>query len=612
MFDTYGRELTPEQEEFFKNSKIKDNGKLCVCWHGTGANIDVFDTLRRICYFSAVKSYANEYAKDMDEPKTYEVYLNIERPLGKITRGMSDRLLTNYRKYCEDKNPDIDPDWVIPHIESNIGSYISTLAIDNDEDPDKTFYKYLKSEKEWDGIIVDEGYAKAATYRDKYSSFSGNVSFIPFYSNQVKAVSNKNPSGSNNINEALEMQSNLNTKLFDDDCLKEDVRDALYNIANTFIEDVKQNNIPIEVVDIWLVGSNASYNYSDHSDIDLHIIVDTDNLDCTGLLNIVYNYVKSDFNKNHDITVKGIPVEVYIEDQNASAITNGIYSIVEDTWIKYPEKIENIPEFNPEESEAYSNVKEWVLTALQSGDLNDVQDAINRLYLLRKSSLATDGEFGEGNLIFKEFRNDGSLDKLKERKRELVDKELTLEQLKEEKKMNKRNRLLIMPGDPAKSIAAFNANMGNIGEKLNESGSETKRYDVDKKHVIYVNFDKDVVEIEYNDLYYARWYESSPASYWEPADYDYDEIEIAYTYRTDVGDFLYELWETLSMEDYEKAEAYDKKVGKEDAWLKANMDSLMQKYGSKLVEKFREQAEESAADEVDPEDTYPDPPDYDD
>lgn len=414
------------------------------------------------------------------------------------------------------------------------------------------------------------------------------------------------------ITEALEVHETLNNKIFDGDNLRADVRDALFKIANTFIEDIKQNNIPIEVIDIWLVGSNASYNYSDHSDIDLHIIVDTDSFDCTGLLNIVYNYVKSDFNKNHDITVKGIPVEVYIEDQNASAITNGIYSIIGDTWIKYPEKIENIPEFNPEESEIYSSTKEWVLTALQSDDLDYVQDIINGLYLLRKRSLATDGEFGEGNLIFKEFRNDGSLEKLKERKRELVDKELTLEQLKEGKKMNKRNHLLIMSGDPAKGIAAFNANMGGMGEQLNENNSGTRRYDIDKKHVIYIDLDKNMVEIEYDDLYYARWYESSSATYWEPADYDYDEIEISYTYRVDMDDFLYELWEILSMSDYERAETYDKQVGKEDSWLRDNLDYVIKTYGTKIIERFREQAEEDAQDKVNPEDTYPDPPEGDD
>lgn len=402
---------------------------------------------------------------------------------------------------------------------------------------------------------------------------------------------------------------NLNQKLFQKDSLKSDVKEALLKIANTFIEDIQENGIPINVVDIWMVGSNASYNYTDKSDIDVHIIADVEDYDCNGLLSLVYNYAKSDFNSKHDITVKGIPVEVYIEGVNSTSITNGIYSLLQDEWVKYPQEFEVDMSIDVTATDEYKNLKSDIDHALSSDNKDEVQEVINSLYRLRQLSLATDGEFGEGNLIFKEFRNDGSLEKLKERKRELVDKELTLEQLKEEKKMNKRNRLLIMPGDPAKSIAAFNANMGNIGEKLNESDSETKRYDVDKKHVIYVNFDKNVVEIEYNDLYYARWYESSPASYWEPADYDYDEIEISYTYRIDMDDFLYELWEILSMEDYEKAKAYDKKVGKEDSWLKDNMDSLMQKYGSKLVEKFREQAEEDAQDKVNPEDTYPDPPD---
>lgn len=405
---------------------------------------------------------------------------------------------------------------------------------------------------------------------------------------------------------------NLNQKLFQKDSLKADVKEALLRIANTFIEDIQENGIPINVVDIWMVGSNASYNYTDKSDIDVHIIADMEDSDCNGLLSLVYNYAKSDFNSKHDITVKGIPVEVYIEGVNSTSITNGIYSLLQDKWVKYPQEVEVDMSIDITTTDEYKNLESDIEHALSSDNKDEVQGVINSLYRLRQFSLATDGEFGVGNLTFKSFRNDGSLDKLKEHKRELVDKELTLEQLKEEKKMNKHSRLLIMPGDPAKSIAAFNANMGGIGEQLNESDSETKRYDVDKEHVIYVNLDKDTVEIEYDDLYYARWYESSPATYWEPADYDYDEIEISYTYKTDVSDLLYELWETLSMKDYEKAEAYDRKIGKEDSWLRDNMDSLMKKYGSKIVEKFRERAEESAAKDVDPEDTYPDPPEYDD
>ena len=60
---------------------------------------------------------------------------------------------------------------------------------------------------------------------------------------------------------------------------------------------------------------------------------------------------------------------------------------------------------------------------------------------MRKESLATDGEWGIGNLIFKEFRNLGYLDSLKDRKYKHRSKELTLEGLNERlsKKTTARN-----------------------------------------------------------------------------------------------------------------------------------------------------------------------------
>jgi len=368
------------------------------------------------------------------------------------------------------------------------------------------------------------------------------------------------------ITEALEVHETLNNKIFDGEILRADVRNALYNIANTFIEDIKQNNIPIEVVDIWLVGSNASYNYSDHSDVDLHIIVDTDNFDCTGLLNIVYNYVKSDFNKNHDITVKGIPVEVYIEDQNASAITNGIYSIVEDAWIKYPEKIDNIPEFNPEKSETYSNVKEWVLTALQSGDLSDVQDAINRLYLLRKSSLATDGEFGEGNLVFKEFRNDGSLEKLKERKRELVDKELTLEQLKEEKKVKVKKNA----GNPEINNKMFNAMMNPMGSpSTNPTGPMAE--DIEKEPDIIV--DGDDVSIHYSHVMS-----------------NIDRKLYSFDYHIDKNELYETVLAGMSDVDWEEAQEHEDDDNDAFTYVLENLEEYANKYAEFVKDTYQKDA----------------------
>lgn len=228
------------------------------------------------------------------------------------------------------------------------------------------------------------------------------------------------------LNESLEVHDELNLRLFDSNgILYDDVRDRLLEISNYFIEDLNVNNIPIRVIDKWLVGSNASYNYNENSDIDIHLIADiSDTSNEPKLLTILYNYVKSDFNNNYNIKVKGLEVELYVEDVNSSAITNGIYSIESNEWVKFPEKIK-VPDIDVE---SITDFKE-LYSQYKSVKDEDIQNLIDKLYLLRKTSLAQDGEFGWGNLVFKEFRNRGYLDKLKKRQKEIISKELTLEKI---------------------------------------------------------------------------------------------------------------------------------------------------------------------------------------
>ena len=58
-----------------------------------------------------------------------------------------------------------------------------------------------------------------------------------------------------------------------------------------------------------------------------------------------------------------------------------------------------------------------------------ITDFIEDLYDLRKSSIANEGEYGLGNLVFKEMRALGYLDNLRKIKNEIVDKNLSLENL---------------------------------------------------------------------------------------------------------------------------------------------------------------------------------------
>ena len=66
------------------------------------------------------------------------------------------------------------------------------------------------------------------------------------------------------------------------------------------------------------------------------------------------------------------------------------------------------------------------LTTQEQTQLDEIDKLIDDLYLLRQQSIQQDGEFGVGNLVFKEMRNMGYLDNLKELKRKLMSKQMSL------------------------------------------------------------------------------------------------------------------------------------------------------------------------------------------
>ena len=194
------------------------------------------------------------------------------------------------------------------------------------------------------------------------------------------------------LDEVFETHSELNPQLFDGLLLKEEIRQQLLKIADTFVESIQEDNVPIHVLDYWLVGSNAQYNYSASSDIDVHAIVDTDSVAGTPyLLNLLYDYIKSNFNNKYDIMVKGHEVELYIEDVKSGAITDGIYSLKQDKWIKEPSKVEH-------KSIDITDTQLWKDTYSRYEELDDTDCAefLDNLHLMRKMSLAQDGEWGEG------------------------------------------------------------------------------------------------------------------------------------------------------------------------------------------------------------------------
>lgn len=222
--------------------------------------------------------------------------------------------------------------------------------------------------------------------------------------------------------EAYELHNVLNPKIWNEDnTMKDDVLEKLNEISQEFIKYI---DIPLSIVDVNVVGSNASYNYNNQSDIDLHIIVNNEltYMDET-ILQQLYNAKKNSFNNNYDLNIKGIPVELYIEDVLSGNATKGRYSIYNKKWLQEPKYLQyDLPDISKELDKYIDKSNE----ILNSNIPEEVQNFLNDLYMKRKISLAEEGELSVGNLIFKELRNLGILEELKNKYYELQSDKLSL------------------------------------------------------------------------------------------------------------------------------------------------------------------------------------------
>lgn len=214
----------------------------------------------------------------------------------------------------------------------------------------------------------------------------------------------------------------LNQVIWNKEEMKSEVKAKLKEIANAFIKFLE---IPEAAVkDVVITGSSASYNYTEHSDIDLHIIVDPNKVhkNCP----IVGEYLlskKSEFNQKHDIYIYGIPVEVYAEVEGQGTVHNGLYSL-NTGWIDFPKKLE--PTDN--DMAVKAKYEEYVEAAkeIKEGDL--AEKLLEKIKKMRKAGLADGGEFSVENLVFKKLRDNGVIERLMKVKKEDYDKKLSLEE----------------------------------------------------------------------------------------------------------------------------------------------------------------------------------------
>lgn len=192
--DSEGNELSQQQQEFFKDSKVRDKrGNLKVMYHGTPNG--TFTVFNDGTYFTENKEYADLYQntgasmlsvkKTANAPKTYEVYLNIKKPFDIRDAEARDIYINDYIKggNAVGINPYMsDAEYrKIKTVDWTEGEDLRDFLIDNGYD--------------YDGLILDEG--ATGGYGDDVKS--RGVSYVIFSADQVKNVDNKNPTSDPDI-----------------------------------------------------------------------------------------------------------------------------------------------------------------------------------------------------------------------------------------------------------------------------------------------------------------------------------------------------------------------------------------------------------------------------
>ena len=227
------------------------------------------------------------------------------------------------------------------------------------------------------------------------------------------------------IEDAINFHDTYNPWLFDGDKLKPVIKKQLETIVDDFIEYMGIPGLAIE--DIIITGSNVAYTYTSHSDLDLHLLVDFAKLPNSDVYKELFNAKKSLYNDTYEITIRDIPVELYVQDTAQPHVSLGEYSLYKDMFTRIPtKKRANLDEISA--ASKFERLEEMCLLALKSKDIDKVKHVLDIIKRYRQAGLDTKGEFGPENLAFKAIRSKGYFQALFNHRNKLRAEQLSLEE----------------------------------------------------------------------------------------------------------------------------------------------------------------------------------------
>jgi len=200
----------------------------------------------------------------------------------------------------------------------------------------------------------------------------------------------------------------------------QEVRESLLTIANDFYKHLK---LDVPILDIQLTGSLANYNYTDYSDLDVHIIIDFKEInEDIELVKKALDGARFVWNVRHNIVINGHDVEVYIQDIHEQHTASGLYSLKNNDWVHKPTY--NPPEVDERDVELkyryyvkeINSLSKLLNVTTDKDELKAISSRADKLKekisKSRNDCLRAEGEFCVENLVFKKLRNTDNIEKL--------------------------------------------------------------------------------------------------------------------------------------------------------------------------------------------------------
>ena len=230
-----------------------------------------------------------------------------------------------------------------------------------------------------------------------------------------------------NLSDTVKFHDRLNPRLWDDrEHLRPEVKDKLMQVARDFQEFL---GVPdLDVKDITVSGSNAAFNYTPGSDIDLHIVVDIPDVAHDEVYRELFNAKKYQYNDEHDIRIRDADVELYAQDSKQPHHSQGIYSLLRNAWLSVPKRSRaEIDDVSARSK--FEDLAARIDDTVKTHNVDRMDSLMKKIKTMRQTGLEQQGEFGSDNIAFKLLRNNGYIKRLLDARKAARDLELSLAEL---------------------------------------------------------------------------------------------------------------------------------------------------------------------------------------